>query len=275
MADDVPAVLNAVRLLERIVLGWPEPVASGTLVEDTAVNRSACYNILGTLHRAGWTASRGDRAGWAPGPRLLAFARACDDWISVVVREELDVLSRRLGLMALALRRQGPDAYAVCAKGDRGRGVRITVDVGQVFPFSSPAIMRSFHAWSDPARFDALADEYGIEAFTPQTVTSRPELHEILRITRGRGYAVSTREFTTDRSEVAAPVFDHRGRVVMVVHTLAFASGLETGDVRRIGTLVRDCGLRISERTGGVEPYGAAEAVADRAESGRFVRLSG
>jgi IclR family acetate operon transcriptional repressor len=254
MAGDVPAVRNAVRLLERIARSWPEPVASGTLIDELELNRSTCYNILGTLQRAGWTSTRGDRAGWSLGPRLVTLARISGDWMSEVVQRELDALSQRLGFIAFALQRHEPGPYVVLAKGDRSQGVRITVDVGDTFAFSAPAIMRAFYAWTDPAAVDRLADHHGIEAFTPETVTNRAELHEVLRQVRANGYASSIREYDLGQSGITAPVFDGSGRVTMVICSLAFASELNESNVRRAGELVRDCGLRITDRTGGVVP---------------------
>jgi IclR family transcriptional regulator, acetate operon repressor len=254
MASDVPAVLHAVRLLERISREWPDPVASGTLIEELELNRSTCYNILGTLQRAGWTASRGDRGGWSLGPRLLAMARVSDDWAGEIVQQELDALSQRLGFIAFALQRHGPGEYAVTAKGDRGQGVRITVGIGDTFPFSAPAIMRAFCAWSEPAEVTRLVDRYGVRAFTPETVTEPAGLRAVLAQVRERGYAVSVREYDLGQSGVSAPVFDARGQVAQVICSLAFASELNESSVDKAGELVRECGLRITERTGGITP---------------------
>jgi IclR family acetate operon transcriptional repressor len=261
MANDVPAVTNAVRMLERIARDWPDPVASGTLIEDLGLNRSTCYNILGTLQRAGWAASRGDRTGWSLGPRLLALTGMSVDMVVDVVQQELDDLSQRLGFIAFAVQRHGPAAYTVLAKAERGQGVRITTSLGDTFPFSAPAIMRAFHAWSDPAEVDRLVDRYGLEAFTPETITDREALHEALRSTRERGYGISVREYDLGQSGVSAPVFDARGRVVMVLCSLAFASELNESNVASIGEQIRDCGLRISARTGGIPPAQASSEV--------------
>jgi DNA-binding IclR family transcriptional regulator len=253
MASDVPAVLSAVRLLERIAQDWPEPVASGVLIEDLGLNRSTCYNLLGTLQRSGWVTSRGDRGGWALGPRLLAMARVSEDWMSEIVQQELDNLSQRLGFIAFAAQRHGESGYSVLAKGDRGKGVRITVGIGDTFPFSAPAIMRAFCAWSAPAEVDRLIGRHGLRAFTPQTLVDPVKLRDELRATRDRGYSISLREYDLGQSGVAAPVFDARGRVSMVVCSLAFYTELNESTVDRYGELVRDCGRRITERTGGAE----------------------
>lgn len=251
MASDVPAVSNAVRLLERIARDWPEPVASGALIEELGLNRSTCYNILGTLQRAGWTTSRGDRGGWSLGPRLLAMARVSEDWMSEIIQQELDALSQRTGFIAFAVQRQGPTAYSVLAKGDRGKGVRITVGIGDTFPFSAPAIMRAFYAWSDPLDVDRLIDRHDVEGFTAETVTSPANLHDVLKTTREHGYSKSIREYDLGQSGIAAPVFDAQGRVSMVICSLAFSSELNESNVEHYGDLIRECGMRITQRTGG------------------------
>jgi DNA-binding IclR family transcriptional regulator len=254
MASDVPAVMNAVRLLERIARDWPEPVPSGVLIEDLELNRSTCYNILGTLQRAGWAATRGDRAGWWLGPRLLAMVDTSQDWTREVVQQELDDLSKRLGSLTFAVRRHGPAEYAVLAKADRAQGVRITVGLGDTFPFSAPAIMRAFVAWSDPSEVDRLIDKNGLTAFTPETVVDRDALRGVLAETRERGYGVSIREYDLGQSGVSAPVFDERGRVTMVLCSLAFSSELDEPAVKKAGELIRECAQRITERTGGTLP---------------------
>jgi DNA-binding IclR family transcriptional regulator len=251
MTSDVPAVVNAVRLLERIAQDWPDPVPSGVLIDELGLNRSTCYNILGTLQRIGWAASRGDRAGWLLGPRMLAMARLSGDWLGEIVQDELDALSHRIGFIVFAVQRHGTAEYAVSARGDRGQGVRITVGVGDTFPFSAPAIMRVFHAWSDPVEVDRLVDQHGLKAFTSETVVERPALHEVLAATRQRGYATSVREYDLGQSGVSAPVFDERGRVTTAIVSLAFSSELNESNADYYGGLIRECGRRITEKSGG------------------------
>lgn len=251
MTSDVPAVVNAVRLLERIARDWPDPVPSGVLIDELGLNRSTCYNILGTLQRIGWAASRGDRGGWLLGPRLLAMGRLSEDWLGEIVQQELDALSQRIGFIVFAVQRHGAGEYSVFAKGDRGQGVRITVGLGDTFTFSAPAIMRAFHAWSDPAEVDRLADQFGLKAFTPETVVDRDRLHEVMARTRELGYSTSVREYDLGQSGVSAPVFDEHGRVTMVIVSLAFSSELNETNVDHYGVMIRECGLNITERIGG------------------------
>lgn len=248
MAGDVPAVVNAMRLLERIARDWPEPVPAGVLIEELRLNRSTAYGILGTLQRAGWATAGGERAGWSLGPRLLAMVPAEDRL--AVVREELNAVSRRLGFLAFAVRRDGDDGYTVVARAERGKGIHISVGVGDTVPFAAPAIMRAFLAWGS----HDVVDRIDLPAFTPETVTDPALLRVELEHTRRRGYGVSIREFAPGQSGIAAPVFDAAGRVVMVLCALAFSSDLNEKTVDGYGPMIRDCARRVTERTGGTVP---------------------
>jgi DNA-binding IclR family transcriptional regulator len=254
MANDVPAVASAVRLLERMAEAWPEPLASGSLIRDLGINRSTCYNILGTLQRFEWASSTGTRAGWSLGPRLLALTGVPSEAVTTIVQRELDDLSRQLGFVVFVVQRTGSGRYSVLAKAERGQGVRVTVSLGDTFPFSAPAIMQAFYAWEDAAEFDRLATRYRLEAFSPSAVTKLDRAHEGLAESRKRGYGTSIREYDLAQSGVAAPIFDASGHVTFVLCALAFSSELDETNIAKVGGLVRDRASAITVRTGGRAP---------------------
>ena len=47
MATDVPAVMAAVRILERLAKAWPDAVAPGALVRELGLNRLLVWGISG------------------------------------------------------------------------------------------------------------------------------------------------------------------------------------------------------------------------------------
>lgn len=254
MANDVPAVSSAVRIIERLAAEWPTPVAPKTLVAELGLNRSTCYNILATLQRSGWVTSAGDRAGWTLGPKLLTITGVTDDMTAAIAQQEIDELARRLGFVVFVAEPDGSGGYVVTVKAERQMGVRVTVGVGEDFPFSAPAIMQAYLAWQSPERVDELVDRHGLKQFTKYTVTDRDELHKVLAAVRERGYSTSIQQYDMAQSGVAAPIFDRRGQVSRVVCSLAFFTELHSDNVTRIGSLVRDCADRITARTGGRHP---------------------
>lgn len=254
MASDVPAVSSAVRILERLAASWPASVAPKDLVNELGLNRSTCYNILATLQRAGWVTSTGERSGWMLGPKLLTLTGVPDDRTVAIAQQEIDELARRLGFVVFVAEPDGAGGYVVTVKAERQMGVRVTVSVGEGFPFSAPAIMQAFLAWSPPEKVAELVDRHGLKQFTEHTITDRESLLAVLADIRERGYSTSIQQYDMAQSGVAAPIFDRRGQVTRIVCSLAFFTELHADNMSRIGALVSACADRITARTGGRHP---------------------
>jgi DNA-binding IclR family transcriptional regulator len=254
VASNVPAVASSIRIIERLAAEWPDPVSPRALVTELELNRSTCYNILATMQANGWVRSLGDRAGWTLGPKLLTLTGVTDDMALSIVQEEIEQLTRRLGFVVFVAEPDGSGGYVAVARAEQRRGVRVTVGVGEYFQFSAPALMYAFHAWGDPELFQQAVKRIGIKEHTPNTITDIDEVMAELERTRKRGYSVSVQQYDLAQSGVAAPVFDHHGKVSRVLCSLAFSSELNTGNVERTGQLLAECGMRITERIGGMVP---------------------
>jgi IclR family acetate operon transcriptional repressor len=254
LSTDVPAVSAAVRILERLAQAWPEAVTPGTLVSELRLNRSTCYNIVGTLQQAGWVSGREGRPGWTLGPRLLTITGAPNKIRLEIAQEEIEALSAELKFVVFVTVRQPGAGHHVLAVAERGTGVRVTVSVGDTFPFSAPALMHASLAWTDPAEADRILAAEPVVAFTGRTVTDREGLHAGFAQVRAVGYAESIQQFNMAQSGVAAPVFDASGAVEYAVCSLAFSSELDETNVAAAGKAIRRCAEAITLRTGGVLP---------------------
>ncbi|WP_159001090.1 IclR family transcriptional regulator [Streptomyces sp. SBT349] len=253
MATEVPAVVATVRILDRLATEAPAAVSPGHLVTELGLNRSTCYNILATLQRAGWVLNLGNRSGWTLGPALLTMSGKANQVMSAISQQELEALSGELGFIAFLAERTGAGDYVVVAKAERQNGVRVTVGVGDNFPFSAPALMQAFGAWMPRAEFGHLAHRHGVVKFTDRTVVDPQRLAEVFESVRKEGFSRSIRQFNQAQGAVAAPVFDARGQVSKAVCVLAFSSELDETNVTHVGASVRACAQRITQRTGGAE----------------------
>lgn len=253
MSSEVPAVASAVRILEYMAKEWPQPVSPATLVEELKLNRSTCYNILGTLKDLGWVKGRGGGPGWTLGPRLLVITGVTDRIRERIVQDEIDSLSEQLGFIVFAVARERA-GYRVAATAERVTGVRVSVGLGDTFPFSAPAIMQAFYAWTDLARVEASARQWGLQQFTEYSITDLADLRAALSDVRRCGYSKSLQQYNLGQGGVAAPVFDSKGRVCQVICSLAFSSQLNTSTVEAVGEKIRACAEAITNGTGGVPP---------------------
>jgi IclR family acetate operon transcriptional repressor len=253
VAANVPAVAAAIRILERLAAEWPRTVSPGALVGELGLNRSTCYNILATLQRAGW-AIPSERAGWTLGPRLLALTGVSNERVADVVQQELDALSRRLGFVAFAAERDGSGGFTVVAKAERASGIRVSVGVGDRFPFSAPALLQAFAAWMPPTELDKLIARHGLKKFTEFTVTDPDEFRELLRQVRIEGFSRSVRQLDLSQAAAAATVFDAKSRPAFAIVVLAFSSELDEKRVEIVGPVVRATADAITRRIGGSPP---------------------
>lgn len=256
LSTDVPAVSAAVRILERLAYAWPQAVTAGTLVSELQLNRSTCYNIVGTLQQAGWVSGRDGRPGWTLGPRLLTITGAPDNVRLGLAQEEIEALSAELKFVVFLTMGQRGAGHYVLAVAERGSGVRVTVSIGDTFPFSAPALMQASLAWTECAEADRILDTEKIVAFTRKTITDREGLHAAFAKVRSVGYAESIQQYNLAQGGVAAPVFDSRGAVRYVVCSLAFSSELDDTNVASVGNAIRRCAEAITARTGGMLPAG-------------------
>lgn len=253
----VPAVNLAVRVIEFLVAEWPQPVPVGRFVSDLGINRSTCYNVLATLQESNWVLNLGDRAGWTLGSRLLTLTGASEKFLGPILGDELENLGRALGIVVYAAKEDADGGYTVVARSDPNTGIRLTVGVGDRFPYSSPALMGAFWAFRRRDAFADLVSERPLEMFTEHTLHVDDALRELDAIA-DRGYSRVIRQFTGETAAVGAPVVDARGRVTLVICGVALTTDLNETNIDRVGELIRDAAARTSAMLGGVPSRGGS-----------------
>lgn len=94
--------------------------------------------------------------------------------------------------------------------------------------------------------------ERGLAEFTPRTITGRAELLRELERIRQRGYSVGRREWLANVVGVAAPVWNHSGRVVAAISVSSPSDRMPAGRIREVGPVVSDAAGRLSKELGHV-----------------------
>lgn len=250
MATEVPAVATAMRIMEAIAAEAPNPVSAGALAAGLNVNRSTCYNILDTLQAGGWVNKAGQRAGWTLGPAVAALSARRH----VEVQDEIDRLCQRLGCVVFAGEEDATGGYAVVAVADPGRGIRVTVNVGDRFSFSTPGLMYAFWPYRPWEEFIAVAQRHALERFTEHTTVDIDEIARNFARVRQRGFGHSIKEYNTAHSGATATVFGPDGAPRLAIVTLAFSSDLDWDNLEQIGETLREAAARITARIGGKAP---------------------
>lgn len=227
----VPPVHRAFRLLRHIAGGGRCRNAAAT-ARELGINRTTLIRLLHTLEAERMIESTDDGASWQLGPGMIALAAEALKSRDVVriaqpVMARLAAetgLSSHLGVLdgreIIYLLRETPNSHLVS-----------NVREGSRLPAHATTVGRVLLAWQpegDLARRYAGAD---LPAHTDKTATSLAALAAQLAADRARGFAWSAGNFERGIGSCAAPVFDHRGRVVAALNVTGpegrFAEGTE------------------------------------------------
>jgi DNA-binding IclR family transcriptional regulator len=121
--------------------------------------------------------------------------------------------------------------------------------LGRRNPAHASASGKVLLAYASPQDLHEVLDR-GLQRFTERTIVDPAALREELARVRHEGYALNNEELVPELVAVAAPVFDHRGRVVAAVSISAPSFHAPAERIGFFAALVKDTASEISRRIG-------------------------
>ena len=103
-------------------------------------------------------------------------------------------------------------------------------------------------AWLPPERVEQVMRD--ARRFTERTIVEIAAMRRELAVIRERGFSMNVGEWTNSVHGVAAPIFDHAGKVVAALGISGPAHRLELDRLEAMGPLVRETTRQISVRLG-------------------------
>jgi IclR family acetate operon transcriptional repressor len=136
--------------------------------------------------------------------------------------------------------------------------VKIAAAVGQRLPAFCTASGKAFLAYLPDDEVSEILMR-GMSRYTENTRVSPAELHEDLRLTRERGFAMSEQEYERDINAVAAPILDPSGCPVAVIAVAGPAYRLSRERMLALGPSIRAAAEAVAREAG---PLGLGAIVA-------------
>lgn len=144
--------------------------------------------------------------------RLLAVVRAHID-IGSLALPSLEVLARESGETSQLCLLQGNEV--VCAEAvSSSNAIRFMPEKGRGVPLHTSALGRAVLAFLPESFLAKYLRRPGLHAVTPYTVTDPRKFRGILQQIRAQRWAVSFQQNLLGARGVAAPIFDHQGKVI-------------------------------------------------------------
>jgi DNA-binding IclR family transcriptional regulator len=234
MPRTVPAVLSAIRILAVLNDRDRIPVGLTQIAREVGMYNGTCDDILHTLESHGYVVRDPATRGYLLGPALVglgAKAVSDPDYVQVALERLLavrDNVRANCHLVQLV----GGEELQVVGRLEVPFGLGIGAQVGQRFPiFASRAAGRAFLAWMAEDERRSLFDRFAERGFFAEFGGDRHLFEADLARVRGRGYDSARAVEYVERSVdldlyaiLAAPIFDHAGRVALVASVIPFGS---------------------------------------------------
>lgn len=213
-------------------LGRPRRLAE--IAERTELPKPTVHRILQVLVARGFARDE-DNGVYAAGPRVLAVAgeALAELDLAATARPLLrDLQSRVGGTIHLALRNGDEAVYVEKVDGDEP--YRMASRVGGALPLHSTGIGKAILAGLPAEEREELVGRLPLVQRTDNTLVDQKALASELERVATRGYAIDDEENERGVRCVAAPLRDHRGRVVGGLSVSSLVYVLSREDAERI-----------------------------------------
>ncbi len=198
--------------------------------QRTGTTPAAARRCLLTLCHLGYLKTDGKRYWMDHGVLHLAYSYVSSTRMPRLMQPELDALSERTRESAsVAVLHRGE--VLVAARSTAQRSLTVGLGVGSRLPLHCSATGRVLLAAMPPPECDALMETLAITRLTPQTVTSRQQLREIVRECRTTGHALSNEEIEIGVRSLAVPLLNASGNTVAALSISSRVNRLTAGEM--------------------------------------------
>lgn len=251
----VPAIDAAVRVL-RYLATRADPAGVSEIGRACGLSKSTAHGIVKALQAHRFVAPVDGSKRYFLGAGLVELAEAVrsQENAAVVARSSLERLARRLRLACFLVVPYGATEFLILEKAESARAIKVTVSVGERFPLTAGSLGKAYLAWRSDDEVREILKMVPLPRQTTQAIRSpRAYLAELAKVRR-QGFGESYQEYYAGNHALAAPVFDPRGRVVLLLLTVGFAADLPATRMKAYGRLLRAAADRVTAALGGRPP---------------------
>jgi DNA-binding IclR family transcriptional regulator len=246
---EIAGAQSAYRVLDILteVSIHPRGSTAGEIARNVDVTAPTAHRLLKVLCDRGF-AIQNESGKYVPGPQLRVLAGDGVDHATLndISRPLLAQLRDEASETVFLAVREGLQlTYLVVMTSSHS--VQMYGERGQQVPLHATSQGKVILAFLPPGVGERIIDQLELPRYTPSTITTAAELHEVMFDVRRDGYAVNLEERDVGVRSVAAPVLDRAGNVVASVCVGGPIFRVSEADLRgRLADLVSATAERIS-----------------------------
>jgi DNA-binding IclR family transcriptional regulator len=252
----VPAVQSVLDIFEYLGSVGNEPQTLSEICRSTSINLSTCFNILKTLESGRLISFNPLQKTYQLGFHLAELGAMVGGFgqQQKLALDEARRIAESVGLGCFVMTFTEGEQFIVLDKIESNEPIRLTIDVGAIFPSTGAVALKAWFAWAPPSNIAEFIKRHELRAYTKHSITGVKEFEEALALTRDRGYATSVSEYYLDHNAVAAPVFGWDGAPRLLLVVVGTTSQLSGDAMVRAGEEVAAAAARATKAIGGHTP---------------------
>ncbi len=214
----IATVVRAVDLLMYFKDAPTRDLGVSEIADGLGMSKAATHRMLASLRVRGLIELDETTRRYTLGIGIMQLGLAYMDQIDIrrMAHPELVRLSNRTNETATLSVRVDQRRRIYVDEVVPRREVIMSVSLGIPYPLHAGGSSKAFLAFYTEEEVDRYLDS-ALEAVTDGTITDTAALLKELRLVRERGWARSIGERRSGAASVAAPVFDHNGKVAAVI----------------------------------------------------------
>lgn len=247
------SLVRAIRMLDLLVADGPLRFAE--LEERSGLPKATLHRVLNELIDERFVIFDDRAHHYSAGYRILEMANR------VWTRSDIRTLARDqlLGLSAISGETVQiavhADTHAVVIDHvESAQSVRLSISVGNKSPVYCSGAGKVLLAWCDAEQQASIISRISFARYTPNTVTTLPELRKDLAQISERGYALDLEEHFLGTNCIAAPIVDHEGKAIAGISISAPAFRVSVSELvqweKPLIAAAAEVSRRLAPRTG-------------------------
>ena len=260
--NQVPAVRKTFSILEYLLNN------DDATIKDIAINckipPASTTRIVKTLTEMGYLEQNSEKTAalYRIGPRFLRFYQKARNNINLqaVAKPEMEHLSNETNQTSqLAILEGSSVLYILASNNNVQLGIMAPLD--SPIPINVSACGKAICAYLPEETKLSILKRAALPSYTANTITDKMELLFRLSEIKKRGYEFDKEEYALGICCLAAPIFDHTGKVVAAVGITGPSSKYSSKeDFDTLVTAVKETAASISQKIGNINMVVKPEA---------------
>lgn len=220
------------------------------MVDLLGVPKTSVHRMVGSFETMGFL-QKNNEGKYLLGLQFLQFGQLVADRLDIrqlalpIMKELRDTAKEAVNLII----KDGNDAIYI-EKLDTPHPVRLYTKIGRRAPLYAGACSRIILAFLKEEEQEHYLQETELAAIGTGTITDKERMRQVLAEAREFGYTISYSELENDTVSIAAPIFDHTGRLAAGLSIAGPDSRFGTDRLPVLIDLIMNAAKEISARLG-------------------------